>query len=240
VLRGIDFTVKADSKVALVGESGEGKSTLTNLLLRLYDLNDGTITIDGQNIHDVTQASLRSNIGIVFQEPALFSGTVHENIAYARPGASKEDVETAARAANAHEFVEKFEKGYETEIGERGLKLSGGQKQRIAIARALLKDAPILILDEATSSLDSKSEHMVQQALDRLMKGRTTLIIAHRLSTIQNVDQIITLKNGRVNETGTPAELAKTKGIYAELLNLQQKGATEQGKKKLKQYDIET
>jgi len=237
VLTGVNFTIPADSKTALVGESGQGKTTLTNLLLRLYDVNDGQIRIDGQNVSEVTQASLRKNIGVVFQEPALFSGTVRENISYARPSASAKEVEAAAKAANAHEFISKFEKGYDTEIGERGLKLSGGQKQRIAIARALLKDAPISILDEATSSLDSRSEHMVQQALERLMKGRTTLIIAHRLSTIQHVDQVVTLQNGTVDEVGSPRELAATKGIYAQLLKLQ-RGDTEADKKKLKLYDI--
>jgi ATP-binding cassette, subfamily B, bacterial len=162
---------------------------------------------------------------------------VRENIAYGRPQATDAEVRAAAKAANADEFIQKFEKGYDTEIGERGLKLSGGQKQRIAIARALLKDAPILILDEATSSLDSRSEHMVQQALERLMKGRTTIIIAHRLSTIQNVDQIITLQGGKVGEIGSPAELATSKGIYAELLELQNRH-TESGKKQLRKYDI--
>lgn len=237
VLKGVDFRVAPESKVALVGESGEGKTTITNLLLRLYDVSGGRIMIDGQEIRKITQASLRAAIGVVFQDPALFSGTVRENIAYARPHATDDAVTAAAKAANAHEFITGFEKGYDTEIGERGLKLSGGQKQRIAIARALLKDAPILILDEATSSLDSKSEHLVQQALQRLMKGRTTLIIAHRLSTIQSVDQIITLRGGVVDEAGTPEQLAASGGIYAQLLKLQQ-GATEAGKKKLREYEI--
>jgi len=237
VLHDISVTIEPDTKVALVGESGEGKTTLTNLVLRLYEVTRGAIRIDGQNINEVTQASLRGAIGVVFQEPALFSGTIRENISYANFNATDDQVVEAAKAANAHEFIAKLEKGYDTEIGERGLKLSGGQKQRIAIARALLKDAPILILDEATSSLDSKSERMVQEALERLMKGRTTLIIAHRLSTIQNVDQIITLRNGRVDEVGTPAELSKSDGIYAQLLALQQ-GHTAKDQKKLKEYEI--
>jgi ATP-binding cassette subfamily B protein len=237
VLDNISLDIQPDSKIALVGESGEGKTTFTNLLLRLYEPQSGAITIDGQDITKVSQQSLRKNIGVVFQDPALFSGTIEENIGYAKPGATEAEVIAAAKHANADEFVSKLEKGYKTEIGERGLKLSGGQKQRIAIARALLKNAPILVLDEATSSLDSKSEALVQQALDRLMKGRTTIIIAHRLSTIQNVDKIATIRNGKIMEYDTPAKLAKTDGIYAQLLELQQ-GKTDSSQKKLKQYQL--
>ncbi|HET8709695.1 MAG TPA: ABC transporter ATP-binding protein [Candidatus Saccharimonadales bacterium] len=237
VLKHASFTIRSGSKAALVGESGQGKTTITSLLLRLYETGNGEIRIDGQDINEVTQASLRENIAVVFQEPALFSGTVRENIAYARPDAPEKDIIAAAKAANAYEFIKDFEKGLDTEIGERGLKLSGGQKQRIAIARALLKNAPILILDEATSSLDSRSEQLVQEALEHLMKGRTTLIVAHRLSTIQHVDQIITLKNGTVEETGSPAELAASGGIYDQLLKLQQ-GHTKAAEKKLKRYGI--
>ena len=206
-------------------------------MLRLYNTRGGTIRIDGTPIDTVRQSSLREHIAVVFQEPALFSGTIRENISYAKPHASEAEIVKAAKAANAYEFIMKLDKGLDTEIGERGLKLSGGQKQRIAIARAILKDAPILVLDEATSSLDSRSEHLVQEALDRLMKGRTTLIIAHRLSTIAHVDRIVTLKGGRVDEIGSPRELAKTNGIYAQLLELQT-GNTERAKKALKAYEI--
>jgi ATP-binding cassette subfamily B protein len=237
VLKRVSFELPADSKTALVGESGEGKTTITSLLLRLYELEAGVISIDDQNVADVTQASLRSAIAVVFQEPALFSGTIKENIAYANTAATEEQIIAAAKAANAHSFIAKFEKGYNSEIGERGLKLSGGQKQRIAIARALLKNAPILILDEATSSLDSKSERLVQQALERLMKGRTTLIIAHRLSTIQAVDQIVTINKGSVDEIGSPEQLASSGGIYAQLLALQD--GSEATKKKLQNYEME-
>lgn len=238
VLKDINFKIKHGQKIALVGESGEGKTTITNLLMRLYELSSGQIEIDGQDISKVTQKSLRSQIGVVFQEPALFSGTIYENISYSNPKATEEKVVEAAKAANAHEFIEKFDKGYQSEIGEHGLKLSGGQKQRIAIARALLKDAPILVLDEATSSLDNKSELLVQEALERLMKDRTTIIIAHRLSTIQNVDMIITLRKGTVDEIGSPKELAKTNGIYAKLLSLSHMKSAEEVKKALQEFEI--
>ncbi|MCA0228744.1 ABC transporter ATP-binding protein/permease [Patescibacteria group bacterium] len=237
VLSDVSFIVKPGHKLALVGESGGGKTTISNLLMGLYPLDSGEILIDGQDIAKVKRHDVRQAIATVFQDPALFSGTIRENIAYARPDASDTDIMRAAKAANADEFIKNFEKGLGTEIGERGVKLSGGQKQRLAIARAVLKDAPILILDEATSSLDSRAEHEVQEALDRLMKGRTVLIIAHRLSTIAGVDTIVTLKDGRVDETGSPAQLAKTGGIYSQLLDLQM-GATEAAKKKLAAFEI--
>lgn len=236
-INGISFDISSGEKIALVGESGEGKTTITNLLLGLYKTTKGKILIDNQIISDVTHDSLRKSIGVVFQDPYLFSGTIKENIAYANPKADENEIIKAAKAANAHEFIEKFDNGYDTEIGERGLKLSGGQKQRIAIARAILKDAPILILDEATSSLDSKSEASVQAALKHLMKDRTTLIIAHRLSTISHVDKIITLKNGRIDEVGTPAQLAQTNGIYAELLSLQ--NSPQKNAELLKRLDVD-
>ena len=237
VLQGINITLAPGKKTALVGESGGGKTTISNLLMRLYDPHEGSISIDGTNIAKVSRASVRQHIATVFQDATLFSGTIRENIAYAMPSASDEAILAAARDANALEFIRDFPDGLDTEIGERGIKLSGGQRQRIAIARAILKDAPILLLDEATSSLDSKAEHAVQQALDRLMKGRTTLIIAHRLSTIANADTIITLKNGAIDEVGSPAQLAVTDGIYATLLKLQL-GATERAKQQLEAFDI--
>ena len=222
VLHDLSFSVEPNTTLALVGESGEGKTTITNLLMRLYPLTQGRILIDEQDIAQHSLKSLRQNIGVVFQDPSLFSGTIKENIAYANRRATQKQVEQAAKAANAHTFICELKDGYNTQIGERGLRLSGGQKQRIAIARALLKDAPILILDEATSSLDSRSEKLVQEALDHLMKDRTTIIIAHRLSTIAKVDTIVTLKKGAIHEIGPPKQLAKTEGIYASLLALQE------------------
>lgn len=236
VLSNISFTIPAGTSVALVGESGAGKTTITNLLLKLYNPSQGRVMIDGQALQDHSLTSIRRAVGVVFQDPSLFSGTVKDNISFGS-NASQGAIEAVARSANAHEFIVQFPDGYNTIIGERGLKLSGGQKQRLAIARALLKDAPILLLDEATSSLDSKSELLVQEALHRLMRGRTTLIIAHRLSTIQEVDQIITLRNGSVDEVGSPRELADSGGIYARLLELQQ--ATGASRLKLlRKYDI--
>lgn len=237
VLKNISFEIGAGQKLALVGESGEGKSTITSLLLRLYDPNSGSVYIDNTDISTITQKSLRNNIAVVFQEATLFSGTIRENIAYGRPGASLKEIQKAAKSANATEFITKLPNGLDTVVGERGMKLSGGQKQRIAIARAILKDAPILILDEATSSLDSKAEHEVQVALEKLMKGRTVLIIAHRLSTISEVDVIVTIKNGEVDEIGAPKNLANTGGIYSQLLMLQNKN-DDTTKKKLKKYEI--
>ncbi len=237
VLNDISFEVKAGQKVALVGESGGGKSTLVNLLMRLYTPSEGGIFINDKNINDITQASLRGHIATVFQDVALFSGTIRENISYGKPDASDSEIEKAARAANAHSFIVGLDDGYDTEIGERGVKLSGGQKQRIAIARAILKDSPILILDEATSALDSRSEIAVQDALEKLMKGRTVIIIAHRLSTIADVDTVVTLKGGRIDEVGSPRELAKSGGIYDQLLKLQTR-MTRSAEEKLKNFDI--
>jgi len=237
VLDNVSFAIEPGQKLALVGESGEGKTTIANLLLRFYDPVSGAISIDGQDVAKATQGSLRENIAVVFQEPTLFSGTVQENISYGRKGAAFKEIVKASLAANAHTFISKLPKGYDTEIGERGVKLSQGQKQRIAIARAILKNAPILILDEATSSLDSKAEREVQKALEVLMEGRTTLIIAHRLSTIQNVDMIVTLQEGRVKEMGSPKKLSKSGGIYQELLKLQAMPLVAR-KSKLKKYEM--
>ncbi|WP_421083472.1 ABC transporter ATP-binding protein [Rothia nasimurium] len=237
VLHGIDLTIQRGERIAFVGESGGGKSTLMALLEGLYDPGEGRVLVDGMDIAGSDLAKVRSLIGMVFQDASLFSGTIAENIAYGRPEATREQVIEAAKKANAHDFISKFADGYESLIGERGLKLSGGQKQRIAIARAMLKDAPILILDEATSALDTKAERAVQKGLEELMENRTSLIIAHRLSTIATVDRIVTLKEGQIDEVGSPAELAASGGIYAELLGLQTEGG-KANKKKLQSFDI--
>lgn len=201
----------------MVGRSGSGKTTLTRLLLRLEDIQEGRILIDGQDISEVTQVSLRRQIAYVPQEPLLFHRTIAENIAYGRPQATTEEIRQAAREANALEFIEKLPEGFDTITGERGVKLSGGQRQRIAIARAILTNAPILVLDEATSALDSESEKMIQDALVNLMKDRTSIVIAHRLSTVSSLDRIIVLKDGKIEEDGTHEQLLKNNGEYAGL-----------------------
>ena len=222
ILRGVSFSVKAGRMVAIVGRSGAGKTTLVNLLPRFYDVGGGSILIDGVDLRDVTLTSLRQQIGIVTQETVLFDDTVARNIAYGAPNATPAEIEAAARAANAHEFIMALSAGYETLVGERGQRLSGGQRQRIAIARALLKDAPILVLDEATSALDSESELLVQEALGTLMRNRTSFVIAHRLSTIRRADAIVVLERGRVVEMGRHDELlARPSGAYASLYQLQ-------------------
>lgn len=226
VIDNVSFSASHGQRIALVGESGGGKSTLVNLLLGLYQPDSGSLTVCGRNVNTLTSEQLRASVGVVFQDASLFSGSIAENIAYGRPGAALDEIKEVAIKANADEFIRAFPDGYDTIIGERGLKLSGGQKQRVAVARAMLKDAPILVLDEATSALDTKSERAVQAGLEELMKNRTTLMIAHRLSTIADVDIIITIHEGRVNEIGPPAKLAVSGGIYAELLALTQSTAT--------------
>ncbi|MFP4094028.1 MAG: ABC transporter ATP-binding protein [Cyclobacteriaceae bacterium] len=221
VLDDISFQIRHGEKIALVGHSGAGKSTITQLLLRFYQASSGTISVNDVAVDQYDLLQYRSHIGLVPQEVILFGGTIKENIAYGKPGASLEEIETAARQANAHEFIESFPEGYLTKVGERGVKLSGGQRQRIAIARAILKNPSILILDEATSSLDAESEHLVQQALERLMQNRTTIIIAHRLATIKKVDRIYVLKAGKIVETGTHEELYTQRGDYSNLVKLQ-------------------
>jgi subfamily B ATP-binding cassette protein MsbA len=230
VLSDVDLVIEPGQVVALVGASGAGKTSLVNLIPRFYDPTGGRIEIDGVDVAGVTLRSLRSQIGIVPQEPILFGGSVAENIAYGRPGAEAEEVRAAARAANAHEFIEALPEGYDTAVGERATKLSGGQRQRIAIARALLRDPRILILDEATSALDAESEALVQDALERLMEGRTTVVIAHRLSTIQRADRILVLAGGRIAEDGRHDELLARGGAYRRLYEAQlSAGATPGG-----------
>lgn len=228
VLDSLSLTIPAGQKVGLVGPSGAGKSTLTHLLLRFSDVTGGAIRIDGHDIRDVTQESLRTNIAYVPQEPMLFHRTLRENIAYGKPNATIEEIERAAMQANALDFIKELPQGIDTIVGERGVKLSGGQRQRIAISRALLKDAPILILDEATSALDSESEKLIQASLETLMEGRTSIVIAHRLSTIAKLDRIIVLENGKVIEDGPHSSLLRQGGTYARLWKHQSGGFIEE------------
>jgi len=221
ILHNVNLEVKAGEVLAVVGSSGAGKSTLVHLIPRFFDVVSGRLLIDGCDLRDITLASLRAQIGLVTQETVLFNDTLRNNIAYGQPRVSQKEVESAARAALAHDFIMGLPSGYDTIIGERGVRLSGGQKQRIAIARALLKNAPILILDEATSALDSESEALVQSALHNLMAGRTVVVIAHRLSTVRRADRIVVLENGTIADIGSHDELMSKLGTYRRLYDLQ-------------------
>ena len=225
VLKDISFSIKQGEMIGIVGHSGVGKSTLINLIMRLYDPTAGEVLIDGKDVRDISQNSLRSQVGVVLQETYLFNGTVLDNIRYAKPDATFEQIVNAAKTANCHDFITRMPDGYNTVVGERGYNLSGGERQRIAIARAILHDPKILILDEATASLDTQTEKQIQDALDRLIKGRTTIAIAHRLSTLANADRLIVLKKGKVAEIGTHTELLRNKGVYYELVMAQKQTA---------------
>jgi len=221
VLNDISFEALPGQIVALLGATGSGKSTIINLIPRFYDPTEGRITIDGYDLRDVTLASLRAQISIVLQETTLFAASIRENIAFGRPGASFEEIVAAAQAAQAHEFIEQMPQGYDTLVGERGVTLSGGQKQRVAIARALLKDPRILILDDATASVDAETERLIQIALEHLMQGRTSFVIAQRLSTVRKADLVLVLERGRIAARGTHEELLRTSGLYAEIYHRQ-------------------
>ena len=220
-LEGVSFEIKAGQMVGLSGPSGAGKTTLINLLGRFYDPVEGSITVDGHDIRDVKVKSLREQIGVVLQDPFLFHGTISDNISYSKPGAARSEIVAAAKAANAHDFIVNFPDGYDTMVGERGVGISGGEKQRISIARAVLKNPRILILDEATSSVDTETESLIQAALERLVEGRTTFAIAHRLSTLRKADTLIILEKGEIAEMGSHNELMDNKGLYRRLVDLQ-------------------
>jgi ATP-binding cassette subfamily B protein len=230
ILRDLSFDVPAGGKVAVVGASGAGKSTLARLLYRFYDVNGGAVMVNGVDIRDAKQSSLRAAIGIVPQDTVLFNDTVYYNIRYGRPDATREEVIAAAQAAHIHDLIQSLPEGYEATVGERGLKLSGGEKQRVAIARAILKKPRILIFDEATSALDSKSEKSIQAELNRVARGHTTLVIAHRLSTVMDADQILVMDHGRIVERGTHRELLERGGLYAQMWLLQQQEEAEREK----------
>ena len=221
VLKEVSFTAEPGQVIALLGATGSGKSTVINLIPRFYDVTRGSVKIDGVDVRDVTLESLRSQIGMVMQETTLFTGTIRENIAYGRPEATMDEIVAAARAAEAHEFITEFADGYDTDVGERGMTLSGGQKQRVAIARALLLDPRILIMDDSTSSVDIETEYQIQQALDKLMVGRTSFVIAQRISTVRDADSILVLEDGQIAATGSHADLMRDSAIYAEIYSSQ-------------------
>jgi ATP-binding cassette subfamily B protein len=225
VIRGLDLHIHPGEMIGLVGHSGSGKSTLVNLICRFYDVSQGAITVDGVDVRSIPIAEYRRNIGLVLQEPFLFFGTIADNIAYGKPDATREEIVAAARAANAHEFILRLPHGYDSMVGERGQTLSGGERQRISIARALLIDPHILILDEATSSVDTTTEREIQKALDNLVSGRTTIAIAHRLSTLRRADRIVVMDKGRIVEIGSHEELLARRGAYYKLYQAQARQA---------------